>query len=259
MAREVERLSEWADPSRIAKVALESGALSVAATYNDPVIFAEYAIDTFRACHDAGIRTVAVTAGYITPQARPDFFEHLDAVNVDLKAFTEEFYRKLCFAELGPTLDTLKWIRHETDTWLEVTTLLIPGHNDSPEEIDRLVAWFGEHLGPDVPLHFSAFHPDFKMTDLPRTPDDTLLRAREQARTAGLHHVYCGNVHNLESDATYCTGCGDAVIERDWYQLLGYRLDASGGCTGCGTTLPGRFGPKPGTWGRKRLPVRMGG
>ena len=256
-AREVELASAWATPDRIAQAAAEAGARSVAATYNDPVIFAEYAIDTFKACHQRDIKTVAVSAGYITPQARPAFYEHLDAVNVDLKAFTEHFYHKLTFAHLDPVLDTLQWIHNETDTWLEVTTLLIPGHNDSEEEIDRLSAWFVEHLGPDVPLHFSAFHPDFKMTDVPRTPPETLFRAREQALGHGIHHVYSGNVHSPETQSTYCAGCGALLIERDWYQLGRWGLDSRGRCSACQHPLAGRFDERPGTWGARRLPVQI--
>ncbi len=256
-AREIERLSAAAGPRDIAAAARRTGCTSVAATYNDPVIFAEYAIDTFAACHEQGVKTVAVTAGYISPAARPAFFEHVDAVNVDLKAFSDGFYRDLTAGHLDPVLDTLRWLRHESDVWLEITTLLIPGHNDSRDEIDAMAGWVVEHLGPDTPWHFSAFHPDFKMRDVPATPLATLLRAREQARAAGMHHVYCGNVHHRESDTTYCTGCGAAVIERDWYRLLAYRLDAHGRCTACGTALAGRFAAAPGTWGRRRLPVQI--
>ncbi|RMG94165.1 MAG: AmmeMemoRadiSam system radical SAM enzyme [Deltaproteobacteria bacterium] len=256
-AREVDRLVERAMPEDIARAAKAAGCTSVAATYNDPVIFAEYAMDTFEACHAEGIRTVAVTAGYITPEARADFFRHVDAVNVDLKAFTEDFYHRLCFGHLQPVLDTLEWIAKETDVWLEVTTLLIPGENDSEEEIARAADWFVEHLGPDVPWHFSAFHPDFKMMDKPSTPVETLLRAREQAMDAGVHFVYCGNVHHPESDTTYCPSCKKALVVRDWYQILAYELTAEGTCPDCGTKIPGRFADRPGTWGRKRLPVRI--
>ncbi len=258
-AREVDRLVERALPDRIARAAEEAGCTSVAATYNDPVIFAEYAIDTFRACHERGIRTVAVTAGYIEPEARADLFAHVDAVNVDLKAFSDDFYRRLCFARLEPVLDTLEWIAKETDVWLEVTTLLIPGENDGEDEIAKMADWFVEHLGPDVPWHFSAFHPDFKLMDRPPTPLETLLRAREQARAAGVHHVYCGNVHHPESDTTYCPSCNKALIVRDWYEILTYELTPEGACPSCGTKLAGRFASAPGTWGRRRLPVLIGG
>jgi pyruvate formate lyase activating enzyme len=255
-AREVERLSDWAPPEAVAEAALSAGCRSVAFTYNDPVIFAEYAIDCAIACRERGVRSVAVTAGYITAEARPDFYRHIDAANVDLKAFTERFYDKLCFASLGPVLDTLRWLRHETDVWLEVTTLLIPGQNDSEEEIARLTGWFVESLGPEVPLHFSAFHPDFKMTDIAATPPSTLRRARDQAKAAGIRHVYTGNVHDVEGHSSYCTGCGERVIERDWYVLGDYQLDDRGVCR-CGTAMAGRFDGPPGTWGARRRRLQI--
>ncbi|MCA9562202.1 MAG: AmmeMemoRadiSam system radical SAM enzyme [Myxococcales bacterium] len=253
-SREVAHLSQAASPDAIAKLAVENGCRSVAFTYNDPIIWAEYAIDTAIACRKAGIRTVAVTAGYITKQARNEFFEHLDAANVDLKAFQETFYRKLCFAELRPVLDTLEWLRRETNVWLEITTLLIPGENDSEDEVKRLSTWIAEHLGVDTPLHFSAFHPDFKMRHLPRTPARTLSAARNLAIAEGLRFVYTGNVHDREGDTTSCPGCGIPVIERDWYELLSWKLE-SGRCAQCGTAVPGVFEDRPGTWGAKRRPV----
>lgn len=256
-ARESDRLTDRAMPERIADAAIGVGAASVAFTYNDPVIFAEYAIDTAAACHARGIATVAVTAGYITPQARPDFFGCLDAVNIDLKAFTEGFYHKLCFAHLEPILDTLRWVAHETKVWLEVTTLLIPGHNDSVEELDRLCDFMANELGPHVPLHFSAFHPDFKMRDVPRTPPETLQRARDQAKAHGIQHVYTGNVYDSAGQSTYCPGCGERVIEREWFRLGEYRLDEHGKCLGCGFQLPGVFDGPPGDWGRQRLRVQI--
>lgn len=256
-AREHDRLTDRALPERIADAAVGTGARSVAFTYNDPVIFAEYAIDTAAACHARGLKTVAVTAGYITAQARAEFFGCLDAANIDLKAFTEGFYHKLCFAHLGPVLDTLRWVKRETDVWLEVTTLLIPGHNDGEDEVDRLCDFMVSELGPEVPLHFSAFHPDFKMDAVPRTPAATLQRARQQALRHGLHHVYTGNVHDKAGQSTYCPGCGTTVIERDWYHLGAYRLDAQGRCTACGHQLPGVFDGPPGDWGRQRLRVQI--
>jgi pyruvate formate lyase activating enzyme len=221
------------------------------------VIFAEFAIDTSKIAHEHGVKNVAVTAGYITEEARPEFYEHLDAVNVDLKAFTDQFYQKLCFAHLEPVLDTLKWIHDETDVWLEVTTLLIPGQNDSDEEIVRLADWFVENLGAETPLHFSAFHPDFKMRDIPATPPETLTRAREIAKKHGIHHVYTGNVHDPGGQSTFCASCGQLLIERDWYQLGKWNLDAEGKCNSCGTALAGRFEAKKGSWGARRLPVRI--
>ncbi|HRI08291.1 MAG TPA: AmmeMemoRadiSam system radical SAM enzyme [Nannocystaceae bacterium] len=257
-ARAMDRLMDFAGPAAIAEAALAHGCRSVAFTYNDPVIFAEYALDTARECRARGIKTVAVSAGYITEAARGEFFAGMDAANIDLKGFTEDFYHKLCFAHLGPILDTLKYIVHETSCWLEVTTLLIPGHNDSEAEVDRLCGWFVENLGPEVPLHFTAFHPDFKMVDVPATPPETLTRARAQARRHGLRHVYTGNVHDAAGQSTYCAGCGAEVIERDWYRLGRWHLDAKGCCTACGRRLAGHFDAQPGSWGARRLPIHIG-
>lgn len=253
-SREVARLSDAALPEQIADAAARTGSRSVAFTYNDPVIWAEYAIDTAIACHERGVRTVAVTAGYIGEQAREEFYAHLDAANVDLKAFTETFYEKLCFARLAPVLETLEWIHRETDVWLEVTTLLIPGQNDSDAELHSLSAWFAEHLGPDVPLHFTAFHPDFKMQDVRVTPAATLTRARAIARGYGLRYVYTGNVRDRAGDATLCPGCGDVVIQRDWYRLLRWGMKG-GACASCGTRIAGVFEDTPGAWGPRREAV----
>jgi pyruvate formate lyase activating enzyme len=255
-ARTNDRLQDEASPEAIARAAASNGCRSVAFTYNDPVIFYEYALDAADACHELGVETVAVTAGYITPEASPAFFSRMDAVNVDLKAFTEDFYRRLCAGHIEPVKETLAYIAHETDCWLEVTTLLIPGENDSPGELEALTSWFAETLGPDVPLHFSAFHPDFRMGEKPRTPATTLVRARDIARAAGLNHVYMGNVHSDDGDATFCPGCGARVIERDWYELLAYRLDGDA-CQGCGHKIAGVFDDQPGSFGRKRVPLRI--
>jgi pyruvate formate lyase activating enzyme len=256
-AREDDRLTDWASPEAIAEAAVRAGARSVAFTYNDPVIFAEYAIDTAKACRARGVKAVAVTAGYITPEARGDFFGAMDATNVDLKGFTESFYHKLCFAHLEPVKETLRWIHQETECWLEVTTLLIPGENDSREEIDRLCGWFADALGDKVPLHFTAFHPDFKVLDKPATPPETLSRAREQALAAGLKHVYTGNVHDARGQSTYCAGCGALLIERDWYRLGTYNLDGEGRCRRCRHQLAGRFAERPEQWGPRRLRVTV--
>ncbi|MEM9192476.1 MAG: AmmeMemoRadiSam system radical SAM enzyme, partial [Myxococcota bacterium] len=255
-ARTVDRLSDAAAPDAIAKAAADAGCRSVAYTYNDPVIFAEYAMDTAAACHARGVKNVVVSAGYITERARAPFFSNIDAANIDLKAFTEDFYRKLCFAELAPVLDTLRWIHEETDVWLEVTTLLIPDANDSAREVGRLSEWILEHLGPSVPLHFSAFHPDFKLTDRPRTPPETLQRARRVARAAGLQFVYTGNVHDEAGQSTYCPECGETVIARDWYELGTFRLN-DGRCANCAVPIPGCFDASPGTWGPKRRRLRV--
>lgn len=257
-SREMDRLMDEASPERIAAAAKDSGALSVAFTYNDPVIFAEYAMDTADACHAQGVKTVAVTAGYIHAEPRREFYAKMDAANVDLKAFTESFYRQQTGSHLASVLDTLQYIHHETDCWLEITTLLIPGLNDSTEEIEQMTRWLADHLGPNVPLHFTAFHPDYKMSDLPRTPKETLTRSREIALANGLHHVYTGNVHDAEGGTTYCPGCRAALIERDWHAVMHYALDADGACPHCGTRIAGRFAKNfERGFGRRRIPVRM--
>ena len=256
-AREIDRLNQDATPAMIADAARQLGCRSVAFTYNDPVIFLEYAADTARACHEAGVRTVAVTAGYIAPQARGEFFAGIDAANVDLKGFTEPFYRNLCGGRLADVLDTLAWIKSHTNVWLEATTLLIPGENDSDDEINALAAWFASELGPDVPLHFTAFHPDWRMLDHPPTPPATLTRARTIAMGHGLRYVYTGNVHDGAGGSTYCHTCGSLLIGRDWYELTAWRLDAEGCCRHCGTRAAGVFEPCPGDWGRKRQPVKF--
>ncbi|MBL9104883.1 MAG: AmmeMemoRadiSam system radical SAM enzyme [Myxococcales bacterium] len=251
-ARDDDRLADAASPEAIAAAAVEAGCRSVAFTYNDPVIWAEYAMDIADACRARGVATVAVSAGYMCAAPRREFYAKMDAANIDLKAFSEQFYNKITFAELAPVLETLEYLRHETDVWLEITTLLIPGHNDSSAELERLSAWVAGKLGPDVPLHFSAFHPDFKMLDVPPTPPATLTRAREIARRHGLHHVYTGNVHDVAGATTSCPECQAALIKRDWYEILDYRVTPQGTCPDCGTALAGRFGARVGDWGRKR-------
>ena len=256
-SREWDRLAAPATPEAIARAAASAGCDSVAFTYNDPVIFAEYAIDTANACHELGLNAVAVTAGYITPEARADFFAPMDAANIDLKGFTEDFYWKVTGSHLKDVLDTIAWVHANTETWVELTTLLIPGYNDAPDEIAQMCRWILAELGPDVPLHFSAFHPDFKMLDVPATPPATLRAARDAALDAGLHFVYTGNVHDPGGEITSCAGCGHALIERDWYAILAYRLTADGRCPGCGAAVPGRFGPAVGEWGRRSLPLSI--
>lgn len=257
-SRDQERLSDVARPEEIAAAARRSGARSLAFTYNDPVIFAEFAIDCALAARELGIQAVAVTAGYIQPTARTRFFGPMHAANVDLKAFSDDFYRRQCLGRLQPVLETLSWLHRETNVWLEVTTLLIPGLNDSSHEIGRLCDWFLDHLGPDVPLHFTAFHPDFRLLHLGPTPADTLRRARRQARSAGLRFVYTGNTRDPEGQSTVCPACRTTVIGRDGYRLTDWRLDPEGRCLACGTALPGRLDPAgPGTWGnrRERIPI----
>ncbi len=255
-ARKVELLSEQAQPETIARAAVELGCHSVAYTYNDPVIWAEYAIDTARACREVGVKSVAVTAGYITPQARGPFFEYFDAANVDLKAFTDEFYQQLTLAHLKPVLETLEWLKKETDVWFEITNLIIPDANDSDDELRRMCDWVLAHVGDEVPVHFTAFHPDYRMLDRPRTPHETLLAAHDVGKRAGLQYVYVGNVNDLKHQSTYCPRCKNVVIERDWYQLGDYHLRGSE-CRHCGHPIPGRFGSSPGQWGRKRMPVQI--
>jgi pyruvate formate lyase activating enzyme len=256
-SRAVHTLADEAPPERIARAARALECRSVAFTYNDPVIFLEYAVDTARACHALDVRTVAVTAGYVCEEARRDFFSHMDAVNVDLKAFDEGFYRRLCTASLAPVLETLVYLKQQTSVWLEITTLLIPGENDSQVELERAARWVSENLGPDVPWHFSAFHPDYRMLDTPPTPLATLRRAREIARAHGLRYVYTGNVRDPEGESTPCHGCGEVVIGRDGYSIRDWRLDAEGCCRACGTRCAGIFEDRPGHWGSRRMPVRL--
>jgi pyruvate formate lyase activating enzyme len=256
-SREMDRLMDQAPPGAIAEAARRTGCRSVAYTYNDPVIFLEYAVDVAEACHAAGVANVAVTAGYIKDAARAEFFRRMDAVNLDLKAFTEDFYKKLCTASLGAVQETAKYLVHETDSWVELTTLLIPGENDGEAEIEELTQWVFEELGPDVPVHFTAFHPDYRMRDKDRTPPETLMRAWKIGRKNGLHHVYTGNIHHEPTASTYCPGCNAKLIGRDWHQLTRWGIGQGGHCRDCGTAIAGRFETEPGTWGRKRKPIRL--
>jgi pyruvate formate lyase activating enzyme len=262
-ARQLDRLNDSATPEAIAEAAVRLGCRSVAFTYNDPVVFLEYATDVADACHARGLKTVAVTAGYMMPEARADFYAHIDAANVDLKGFSEGFYRTLCSAKLAPVLETLEYLGNETTVWFEITTLLIPGQNDSDAELHALARWIVAHLGGDVPLHFSAFHPDWKMTDIAATPPATLSRARAIAMDEGVRFVYTGNVHDPAGGTTWCPGCGKPIIERDWYRLGRWNLASSamggarGCCRFCGVDIPGQFDADPGNWGAKRLPIRL--
>jgi pyruvate formate lyase activating enzyme len=256
-SREIDTLADAASPERIAATARDLDCRSVAFTYNDPTIFYEYARDTAIACHEVGVRSVAVTAGYMLEQPRAEMYAHIDAANVDLKAFSDDFYRRVCSARLQPVLETITYLVTETPVWVELTTLLIPGLNDSSDEIDALSSWVADTLGPDVPLHLTAFHPDFKMRDRPATPPETLTRARGIAMRNGLRYVYTGNVHDRGGGSTICPGCGCAVVERDWYTLLSYRLTDDGRCTACGTRIAGVFDGPAGSWGPRRVPVRL--
>lgn len=255
--RSMDRLQQQASPAQIAAKAVELGCRSVAFTYNDPVIFLEYAVDTARACQQAGLKTVAVTAGYIKPVPRAELFALMDAANVDLKAFSRGFYHRLCSADLAVVQDTLRYLAHETAVWLEITTLLIPGQNDSDAELEAMTRWLATGIGPDVPLHFSAFHPAWRMQGVQATPLETLIRARTIALRNGLRYVYTGNVHYPAGASTVCHDCGAMLIERDWYQLGQVRIGQDGCCPACGTRCPGVFEAHPGQWGRQRQAVRL--
>ncbi|MFG1929119.1 AmmeMemoRadiSam system radical SAM enzyme [Mycobacterium sp. NPDC048908] len=254
-SRATDTLADRASPSELARVADETACRSVAFTYNDPTVFWEYAADVADACHDRGIRAIAVTAGYMCPPARAEFYRHIDAANVDLKAFTEEFYHRVCAGHLADVLGTLVYLRHETDVWLEITTLLIPGHNDSDAEIAAECAWVRDHLGPEVPVHFTAFHPDYRMRNTPPTPPEALSRARRIGLGEGLQFVYTGTVHDRAGGTTVCPGCGSPAVVRDWYAMRHYGLTDSGRCRRCDTQLPGVYDGPVGSWGARRLPV----
>ncbi len=256
-SREMDTLMSRAEPENIAQKALELGCQSVAYTYNDPVVFHEYAIDTAMACRQLEIKNVSVSAGYVCEKPRAEFYQYMDAANIDLKAFSERFYHQLTGSHLQAVLETLEYLYHETSVWLELTTLIIPGENDSEAELEQMTQWVVEKLGPDVPMHFSAFHPDWKMLDTPPTPLKSLLQAREIALKNGVRYAYIGNAHHKAADSTYCHACGELLIGRDWYQLSEWRLDSHGACGFCGAVCAGHFADKPGNWGAKRIPVRM--
>lgn len=256
-SREMDTLADQASPETIARAAEQLECRSVAYTYNDPVIFHEYAIDVAKACRERGIKSVAVTAGYVCPEPREEFYRYMDAANVDLKAFTDDFYWKLSGAHLQQVLETLEYIHHETDVWLELTTLLIPGKNDSDRELEEMTQWVVDKLGPEVPMHFSAFHPDFKMMDIPPTPRSTLTRARDIAMRNGIRYAYTGNVYDPEGGSTFCHSCGERLIGRDGYVLTAWGMDDKGACKSCGTACAGVFDAQPGHWGARRQPVRL--
>lgn len=255
-AKEMDKLMNFAPPNKIAESAYKENCKSVAFTYNDPVIFLEYASDTAKECKNLGLKTIAVTAGYITKEARKDFFSTLDATNIDLKSFSQDFYRKLCFADLKDVLDTIKYVKEETDTWMELTNLVIPSNNDETSEFQKMSEWILNNLGDSVPIHFSAFHPDYKMMDLPRTPKETLSRARKIARGMGLKYVYTGNVHDKDGDTTYCPCCHTELIVRDWHDIKSYSMNGSQ-CSKCGHEIDGHFSKEVGNWGRKRKRVQI--
>lgn len=229
-----------ASPADVVETAIRYNAPSIAFTYNDPTIFGEYVVDISKIARERGINSVMVTAGYIDKEARKDVYKYIDAANVDLKAFTEDFYHKITYSHLDPVLDTLCWLKHETNIWFEITTLLIPGKNDSPEEITKMVNWIMEHLGDSVPLHFTAFHPDFKMRDIEATPASTLNMARNIALSAGLKYCYVGNVHDPDGQTTYCPYCKEELIRRDWHSIY-FNKVKNGKCFKCGTEIAGVF------------------
>ena len=256
-SKEMDRLMDQASPETIARAAKGLGCRSVAYTYNDPVIFHEYAVDVAQACKEEGILSVAVTAGYVSPEPREEFYRHMDGANIDLKAFSQDFYRKLAAGHLEPVLDTLRYVCNETEVWVELTTLLIPGWNDSEEELLEMTGWVVENLGSLVPMHFTAFHPDWKLRDVSSTPTPTLIRARDIALSNGVRFAYLGNVHDKAGSSTYCHECGHLLIGRDWYVLSDWELAPEGVCSECGTSLPGVFEDRPGDWGPRRRPVRL--
>ncbi|MHB8411559.1 MAG: AmmeMemoRadiSam system radical SAM enzyme [Candidatus Acidiferrales bacterium] len=227
------------EPEQVVELAIHHGCPAIAFTYNEPTIWAEYVIDICAAAHKRGLKTVMVTNGYITREAFHDVYDHIDAANVDLKAFTENFYGKVTLTHLEPVLETLLRLKNETDVWFELTNLMIPTLNDDEAETRKLAEWVLQHLGPDVPLHFTAFHPDFKLRDKPRTPPETLHRAREIAREVGLHYVYKGNIYG-DGAHTYCPECGDLLVKRSWHDVLQNYIVA-GTCPQCGHRIPGNW------------------
>jgi pyruvate formate lyase activating enzyme len=256
-SRQMDRLADQAAPDTLARAAQKLGCRSVAYTYNDPVIFHEYAIDVAKECRKQDIKSVAVTAGYICDEPRAEFFSYMDAANMDLKAFTDRFYYKLTGGHLQPVLDTLRYLKHETNVWFEITTLLIPDENDSETELEEMTQWVVENLGPDVPMHFTGFHPDWKMLDKLPTSAHTLSKARQIALKNGVRYAYTGNVHDKQGGSTYCHNCGNLLIGRDWYILSDWNLTADGNCNRCDTACAGVFAAQAGDWGAKRLPVRL--
>lgn len=257
-SHDLQTLGDAATPEQIAAAAVQLGCRSVAFTYNEPIIFHEYAVDVAKACHAVGVKTIAVTAGYQNAAPRAEFYEHIDAANIDLKAFTDRFYREICGGHLEPVLETIEYVHRETKAWLELTTLLIPGENDSDSEIQDECSWIAGHLGPNVPVHFTAFHPDWRMRNRIATPYSVLSRARRIARATGLHFVYTGNVHDIEGSSTYCAACNLELIERNGYEIDHSDLTDDGHCRRCATRLPGLFEGQPGHWGARFESVTIG-
>jgi len=248
-ARETAGRGRAISPEALVATAVANGCRGIAYTYNDPVIFAEYAIDIAEAAHDAGLLNIAVTAGYIESVPRAEFFAHMDAANVDLKSIDPAFYRTITGGRLDVVQDTLRYLAHETDVWVEVTNLVVPGLNDSDDGITRLARWVITELGPDVPLHLSAFHPSHRMLDVPPTPASKLRRARQLAIDTGLRFVYTGNIADSDGSTTWCWNCHQPLIERRGFEVVRRRIDADGRCPACGTVIPGWWtasrGPAP--------------
>lgn len=256
-SREVDTLADAASPELLASTAKQLNCRSIAFTYNDPVIFHEYAIDVAQACHELDIQSVAVTAGYVCEAPRAEFYQYMNAANVDLKAFTEKFYKHIVGGHLQAVLETLIYLKKETEVWFEITNLIIPGENDSVDELEAMTQWIVENLGTDVPVHFSAFHPDWKMRDKPRTSEEILIKARDIALKNEIRYAYTGNVHHAAGDTSFCHQCGEKLIVRDWYELKSWNLSANGECTSCGELCAGVFEEFPGSWGAKRQAVRL--
>ncbi len=257
-SHEMDTLADQASPQRIAEIAAQYGCRSVAFTYNDPVPFHEYAIDVAQACRELGIKTVAVTAGYVSPEPREEFYRYMDAANVDLKGFDEAFYHKLTGGHLQPVLETLEYLYHQTSVWFELTSLLIPGHNDGDEELNAMCRWVVKQLGPEVPMHFSAFHPDYRMRDLPPTPAETVKRARQIALDNGVQYAYCGNIIDPIGESSWCHHCGQMLIGRRGYSICEWSLNSGGICQHCGGEVAGVWEAEPGQWGSRRLPIHLG-
>jgi pyruvate formate lyase activating enzyme len=232
--------SSYIPPEDVVLLAIRNGCPSIAFTYNEPTIWGEYVIDICKAAKEHGLNTVMVSNGYITYEAFHDIYDHIDAANIDLKAFTENFYGKITLTHLQPVLDTLKWLKNETNVWFEITNLMIPTLNDAPAESRQLAEWILENLGPDVPLHFTAFHPDFKLQDKPRTPAETLHAARRIALEAGLHYVYEGNIYS-DGANTVCPSCKELLVERSWHSVMKNRVTGEGRCPKCGYAVAGRW------------------
>lgn len=239
-AKDLEKKSIDAGAQQIVQLAKKYNCPSIAITYNDPTIIGEFVIDIAKEAKKEGIHTVLVTAGYITESARPQVYKNISAANVDLKAFTQTFYRKITFSDMKYVLDTLIWLKKETDIWFEITNLKIPGKNDEIEETKEMCNWILENLGDEIPLHFTAFHPDFKMQDIKKTPAETLTKARELAMSMGIKYSYVGNVHDMSGQTTYCPSCKTAVIVRDWHKTLMNNL-SDGKCKNCNTKIAGIF------------------